>query len=81
MVVIVQLLNGAVVGDVRGVELVSQDGVLVHGGVGLRHGVEGRGDAVTGLTAVVTVSVVHRTVWVLIYTHRKWLKYYDYYRG
>lgn len=64
-----------------GAVLLVSDGVLVDGGVGLRRGIVGGRDAVTGLTAVVTVSVVHRTVWVLIYTHRKWLKYYDYYRG
>lgn len=68
LVVVVQLLDGAVVGGVRGVALVSLDGVLVHGGVGLRCGVEGWRNAVTSLTAVVTVSIVHRTVWVFIYT-------------
>lgn len=42
------------------------DGVLVHGGVGLGGGVEGGWDAVTGLTAVVAVPVIHSTVRILI---------------
>lgn len=41
-------------------------GVLVHGGVGLRSRVVGRGDAVAGLTPIVTVPVIHRTVGVVI---------------
>lgn len=44
-------------------------GVLVHGGVGLGRGVEGRRDAVTGLAAVVAVPVVHGAVWIVIWTH------------
>lgn len=43
------------------------DGILVDGGVGLGCAVVWRGDAVTGFTAIVAVSVVHSTVWVLIY--------------
>lgn len=42
------------------------DGVLVHGCVGLRSGVERRWDAVAGFTAVITVSIVHSTVWIVI---------------
>lgn len=42
-------------------------GVLVHGGVGLRRGVEGGRDAVTGLAAVVAVPVVHGAVRVLVW--------------
>lgn len=40
-------------------------GVLVHGGVGLGRGVVAWGQAVAGLTTVVTVPVVHRTVMVI----------------
>lgn len=43
--------------------------VLVHGSIGLGGGVEGRRDAVTGLTAVVTVPVINGTVWVLVCSH------------
>lgn len=42
------------------------DGVLVHGCVGLRSGVERRWDAVAGFAAVITVSIVHSTVWIII---------------
>lgn len=42
------------------------DGVLVHGCVGLRSGVEWRRDAVAGFTAVITVSIIHSTVWIVI---------------
>lgn len=62
-VVIVQLMDVVVVGV--SVVLVSH-GILVHGGVGLRGGVVGRRDAVTGLTAVVAVPVVHSAVRVLV---------------
>ena len=41
-------------------------GVLVHGGVWLGGGVVRRREAVTGLTAVVAVAVVHCAVWVLV---------------
>lgn len=42
------------------------DGVLVHGGVGLGGGVEGGRHAVTGLTAVVAVPVIHGAVRILV---------------
>lgn len=45
-------------------------GILVHGSVGLGGGVVGRWDAVTGLTAVVTVPVIHCAVWVLVCSHK-----------
>lgn len=44
-------------------------GVLVHGGVGLGRGVEGRRDAVTGLAAVVAVPVVHGAVRIVVWPH------------
>lgn len=50
-----------------GAVLLVSDGVLVDGGIGLGRGVVRRRDAVTGLTAIVTVSVIHSTVWVLIW--------------
>jgi len=42
------------------------DGVLVHGCVGLGSGVERRWDAVAGFAAVITVSIIHSTVWIII---------------
>lgn len=62
-VVIVQIMDAITVGV--SVVLLSY-WILVHGGVGLGGGVVGRGDAVTGLTAVVAVPVVHSAVWVII---------------
>lgn len=43
------------------------DGILVDRGIGLGCAVVGRGDAITGFTAIVAVPVVHSTVWVFIY--------------
>lgn len=40
-------------------------GILVHGGVGLSRGVVARRQAVAGLTAIVTVPVVHGAVLVV----------------
>lgn len=40
-------------------------GILVHGGVGLGGGVVTRGQAVTGLTAVVAVPVIYSAVLVI----------------
>lgn len=51
--------------------LLVSHGVLVHGGVGLRGGVVRGRDAVTGLTAVVTVPVIHSAVWILICSQMK----------
>lgn len=65
--VIVQLMDLIVVGVA--VVLVPH-GILVHGSVGLGGGVVGRRDAVTGLTAVVAVPVVHSAVWVLVCSHK-----------
>lgn len=61
--VVVQLVDFIIVGV--SVVLVPH-GVLVHGSVGLGGGVVGRRHAVTGLTAVVTVPVVHSAVWILV---------------
>ena len=60
--------GGVGVGGASGGVALLADGILVHGGVGLGGGVVGRRHAVTGLTAVVTVSVVHSAGWVLILT-------------
>lgn len=65
--VIVQLVDVVVVGV--SVVLLSY-GILMHGSVGLGGGVERRRDAVTGLTAVVAVPVVHSTVRVLVCSHK-----------
>lgn len=59
--VVVQLVDVLVV-----YVLLLPHGVLVHGSVGLRGGVVGRWDAVTGLTAVVAVAVVHGAVRILV---------------
>lgn len=61
--VIVQLMDVIIVG--LSVVLLPP-GILVHGSVGLGGGVERRWDAVTGLTAVVAVPVVHSAVWVFV---------------
>ena len=66
-VVVVQVVNLVVVGVSV---LLVPHGILVHGSVGLGGGVVGRWNAVTGLTAVVAVPVVHSTVWVLVCSHR-----------
>lgn len=66
-VVVVQLMDFVVVGV--SVVLVPH-GVLVHGSVGLGGGVVGRRDAVTGLTAVVAVPVIHGAVWILVCSHK-----------
>lgn len=58
----------AVHGVCAGVQVVLElgaHGVLVHGGVGLGRSMVARGQAVAGLTAVVTVPVVHCTVMVI----------------
>lgn len=54
-----------------GAAVLVADGILVDGGVGLRCTVEGRRDAVTGFAAIVTVPVIHSTVWILIYTEQQ----------
>lgn len=54
--------------EASGAAVLLADGVLVDGGVGLGRAVVGRGDAVTGFTAIVAVPVVHSTVWVFICT-------------
>lgn len=66
-VVVVQLMDVVVVGVSV---LLVPHGILVHGSVGLGGGVVGRRDAVTGLTAVVAVPVIHGAVWVLVCSHK-----------
>lgn len=65
-VAIVQLIDVIIVVSV----VLVPHGILVHGSVGLRGGVEGRRDAVAGLTAVVAVPVVHSAVWVVVCSHK-----------
>jgi len=62
-VVVVQLVDVSAAGVSV---LLAPHGVLVHGGVGLRGGVVGGRDAVTGLAAVVAVPVVHGAVRILV---------------
>lgn len=47
------------------------DGILVDGGVWLGRAVVGRGDAITGFTAIVAVPVVHSAVLVFICTWKE----------
>lgn len=47
------------------------DGILVDGGVWLGCAVVGRGDAITGFTAIVAVPVVHSAVLVFICTWKE----------
>lgn len=54
--------------EASGAAVLVADGILVDRGVGLGCAVVGRGDAVTGFTAIVAVPVVHSTVLVLICT-------------
>lgn len=60
--------------------LLMPHGILVHGSVGLGGGVVRRRDAVTGLTAVVAVPVIHSTVWVLVCSRER-SKRWDHGRG
>lgn len=68
LVVKVVAVARARVREASGAAVLVADGILVDRGIGLRCAVEGRGDAVTGFTAIVTVPVIHGTVWILIYT-------------
>lgn len=68
-VIIVQLIDVVSVGV--SVVLVPH-GILVHGSIGLGGGVVRRWDAVTGLTAVVAVPVIHCAVWVLVCSPKQW---------
>lgn len=67
VVVEVMAVARARVREASGVAVLVADRILVDRGVGLGCAVVGRGDAVTGFTAVVAVSVVHSTIWVFIY--------------
>lgn len=68
LVVVVMADARAGVSQASGVAVLLADGILVDRSVGLGCAVVGRGDAVTGFTAVVAVPVVHSTVWVFICT-------------
>lgn len=59
--------------EASGTAVLVADWILVNRGIGLGCAVVGRGDAITGLTAIVAVPVVHSTVWIFIYreTHGK----------
>lgn len=70
--------------EASGTAVLVADGILVDRGIGLGCAVVGRGNAITGFTAIVTVPVIHSTVWVFIYTEthgkrKKWKKkeYYE----
>lgn len=68
LVVEVVAVAGAWVRVASGAAVLVADGILVDRGIGLGCAVVRRGDAVTGLTAVVAVPVIHSTVWVFICT-------------
>ncbi len=68
MVLQVVVVAGAWVRKAPGTTVLLADGILVHRGIGLGCAVVRRGDAITGFTAIVTVSVVYSAVWVFIYT-------------
>ena len=68
VVVKVVAVARAWVREASGAAVLVADGILVDRGIGLRCAVVGRGDAVTGFAAIVTVPVIHGTVWILIYT-------------
>lgn len=53
--------------EASGIAVLVADGILVDRGIGLGCAVVGRGDAITGFTAIVAVPVVYSTVWVFIY--------------
>lgn len=68
LVVEVVVVARARVGEASGAAVLVADGILVDRGIGLGCAVVGRGDAVTGFTAIVAVPVVHSAVWVFICT-------------
>lgn len=70
LMVVVQVLvvTSAWIREASGAAVLLADGILVNRGVGLRCAVVGRRNAVTGFAAIVTVSIIHSTIWVLIYT-------------
>lgn len=68
VVVLVLVVTSAWIREASGAAVLLADGILVDRGVGLRCAVVGRWNAVTGFTAIVTVSIIHSTIWVLIYT-------------
>lgn len=59
-------VTGALTRQTLGIAVLVANGILVYGGIGLGCTVVGRGDAVTGFTAIVAVPVVHSAVRVFI---------------
>lgn len=59
--------------EASGTAVLVADGILVDRGIGLGCAVVGRGDAITGFTAIVAVPVIHSAVRIFIYreTHGK----------
>lgn len=53
--------------EVSGAAVLVADGILVDRSVGLGCAIVGRGDTITGFTAIVAVPVIHSAVWVFIY--------------
>lgn len=64
----VMVVARAWVREASGTAVLVADGILVDRGIGLGCAVVGRGDAITGFTAIVAVPVIPSTVWVFIYT-------------
>lgn len=62
----IMAVAGVLIRQTCGIAVLVADGILVYGGIGLRCTVVGRGNAVTGFTAIVAVSVVHSAVRVFI---------------
>lgn len=59
-------IAGALIRQTCGIAVLVADGILVYRGIGLRCTVVGRGDAVTGLTTIIAVPVIHSAVRVFI---------------
>lgn len=70
MIVEFMAISRAWVGEASGAAVLVADGILVDRSIGLRCAIVGRGDAVTGFTAIITVPVVHGTIWILIYREK-----------
>lgn len=68
MVIVYVLVVARVwVREVSGAAVLVADGILVDRSIGLGCAIVGRGDTITGFTAIVTVPVIHSAVWVFIY--------------
>lgn len=62
----IMAVTGALIRQTCGIAVLVADGILVYRGIGLRCTVVGRGDAVTGFTAIVAVPVIHSAVGVFV---------------